>query len=802
MAKNQAKENKTISRTFVLILIFLATLTVLFLMSGVQIAQFITGLEKQTYDVRARLSTYNTSRKPTESIVIVAFDDSTFNLLNEEYGVWPWSRSLQAQLITYLNTVGVKKIIYDIMFVGHRKGDQVGDQAFIEAFKKNSNVYLSMNFDNQLSAYEKLGKALTPKAIERLKSLSIPLAIKLTRANQTVDLIENNGLLFFDNANMMFNHYRSIMPELLDSAERVGFINHEADLDGISRGNPLFYSFQYYPFVRSQALPLVQRDGKWVDQKGRYTDKAAYLYEKTKNYPLKKTADNYFIDSNPNGGQVVDQSGYFLDSRGNYSYQKQARAQFLFFPYLSLKVAADIKKETKRTGKITYAVSQSGEFHFGDQVLPLRQNGDFLINWYNSNKKKEQLENDIVLLKQYQKKLEFQVNALLKKEATKSSQLVNPALSEKNALLNEIKEKIKMLVQQVQRLNTAQPYEVIPAWQLIGLMKKQSQNQPLSNEETALKQKLKNKMVLIGSTAVASYDLKNTSIGSKLPGVFVQATLLDNLLHPPKNGYIVPLSPIQNTLITICLLVLVIYYCLRFGSPWLSLIAILNSILVYLIVATVLFSFFGLTIAIVFPVVAMLLTTLLTFVTKYILRNRDYEKTYVMATTDSMTGLYNHRFFQDHMLQCVNRAQRNEEHFSLLLIDIDFFKKFNDTHGHQAGDKVLCAVAKKLEKNVRTVDIVARYGGEEMAIVLDHATHEEAMAVANKIVQSVAGETYTIATGVSKPVTISCGVATYPLNGRIPNELIEHADMGLYAAKKNGRNQVGYHNEGNEEDGA
>ena len=103
---------------------------------------------------------------------------------------------------------------------------------------------------------------------------------------------------------------------------------------------------------------------------------------------------------------------------------------------------------------------------------------------------------------------------------------------------------------------------------------------------------------------------------------------------------------------------------------------------------------------------------------KYISRDRAYEQTYKLATTDAMTGLKNHRFFQEHMLQSIERANRLSIPFSLLLIDIDYFKKFNDTYGHQAGDRVLIAVAKKLEENVRKVDLVARYGGEEMAIVL------------------------------------------------------------------------------------
>ena len=143
------------------------------------------------------------------------------------------------------------------------------------------------------------------------------------------------------------------------------------------------------------------------------------------------------------------------------------------------------------------------------------------------------------------------------------------------------------------------------------------------------------------------------------------------------------------------------------------------------------------------------------------------------------------------MRRSIDQANRFKHKFSLLLIDIDFFKKFNDTYGHQAGDEVLRQVAKKLKMNVRNVDIVARYGGEEMAIILDRATEEEALIVAQKIVKAVAEEAYPIAEGVAKHVTISCGVSTYPTHGNSPSELIEFSDAGLYRAKEHGRNQVG-----------
>jgi len=127
----------------------------------------------------------------------------------------------------------------------------------------------------------------------------------------------------------------------------------------------------------------------------------------------------------------------------------------------------------------------------------------------------------------------------------------------------------------------------------------------------------------------------------------------------------------------------------------------------------------------------------------------------------------------------------------LILIDIDFFKKFNDTYGHQAGDAVLKQVAQTLKKNVRSTDVVCRYGGEEMSIILSNTDNDEAIITAQKICQAVAKRPFKLSADQESHVTISMGVATYPKDGTTPAELIERSDKGMYAAKENGRNQVG-----------
>lgn len=113
------------------------------------------------------------------------------------------------------------------------------------------------------------------------------------------------------------------------------------------------------------------------------------------------------------------------------------------------------------------------------------------------------------------------------------------------------------------------------------------------------------------------------------------------------------------------------------------------------------------------PVLSMAVVFTAVYIAKYILKSRDFEYQYALATTDGLTELYNHRYFQEQMIHNVETAKRYNSEFSLIIIDIDFFKKFNDNYGHQSGDAVLKQVAQILKKNVRATDIACRYGGEE-----------------------------------------------------------------------------------------
>ncbi len=156
-----------------------------------------------------------------------------------------------------------------------------------------------------------------------------------------------------------------------------------------------------------------------------------------------------------------------------------------------------------------------------------------------------------------------------------------------------------------------------------------------------------------------------------------------------------------------------------------------------------------------------------------------------IAVTDVMTGLPNHRAFQQGLMREMRRAQRHGANLSLLLIDVDHFKLYNDTYGHPAGDEVLAQVGRLLAGTLRDVDLPARYGGEEFAVVLPYTDKMTAQVVAEKIRAAIEGHRFP-----KRAVTVSIGVATFPDDAADKASLTSMADQALYAAKQAGRNTV------------
>jgi diguanylate cyclase (GGDEF)-like protein len=160
-----------------------------------------------------------------------------------------------------------------------------------------------------------------------------------------------------------------------------------------------------------------------------------------------------------------------------------------------------------------------------------------------------------------------------------------------------------------------------------------------------------------------------------------------------------------------------------------------------------------------------------------------------LSLRDALTGLFNRRALGERLLEELSRARRYGAPLSLMMVDIDDFKRVNDTHGHAIGDVVIGHVARLFVRDRRVSDIVARYGGEELVLLLPHTPLDGAMALADRLRQLVALTPYRTSSG-HEHVTVSVGVAGYEQSMRDPEQLLDAADRALYRAKRDGKNRV------------
>ncbi|MGY1425271.1 diguanylate cyclase [Lysobacter sp. A289] len=165
----------------------------------------------------------------------------------------------------------------------------------------------------------------------------------------------------------------------------------------------------------------------------------------------------------------------------------------------------------------------------------------------------------------------------------------------------------------------------------------------------------------------------------------------------------------------------------------------------------------------------------------------------VQSLRDPLTGLYNRRYLEDNTQRELQRCQRRGLPLSVIMLDVDNFKRFNDEHGHAAGDALLTAIAQTLQEHTRGEDIVCRYGGEEFTVVMPEASAEDARRRAEEIRSAIAATTVVHLRKTLGPTTASLGVATFPVDGSTPAELIGLADKALYRAKAEGRNRLVVH---------
>jgi diguanylate cyclase (GGDEF)-like protein len=168
--------------------------------------------------------------------------------------------------------------------------------------------------------------------------------------------------------------------------------------------------------------------------------------------------------------------------------------------------------------------------------------------------------------------------------------------------------------------------------------------------------------------------------------------------------------------------------------------------------------------------------------------NHELEK---MVIIDELTGVYNYRYFSEKLADEKKRAARYRQPLSLLMLDIDWFKRCNDTYGHEAGNELLKGIVGAIKKNIRDTDVLARYGGEEFIVILPQTSHEDAHVIAERIRAEVDNSHF--GDGVKYPplhATVSVGITTFPDNGRTEEEIVQLVDRAMYLAKGQGKNTV------------
>ena len=299
-------------------------------------------------------------------------------------------------------------------------------------------------------------------------------------------------------------------------------------------------------------------------------------------------------------------------------------------------------------------------------------------------------------------------------------------------------------------------------------------------------EEFRGKICLVGLTAAGLHDVRPTPLEPAYPALGVNANIINNIL---KEDFIKESSKHLNAAI-ILILGILISLAISHLRPLRGAVVAFLILSVYIFASLALFKFLNLWINVTYPVLLILVSY--STITLYSQISMAIERSHLftLATRDGITGLYVPRHFN--LLMDAEMAITEEHEWrrklSLIMGDIDFFKKVNDTYGHQGGNVVLKDIARIIKSNLRELDLPCRYGGEEFALMLPGATLEEAMVVAERIRKGVEDHHFKYRDKILR-VTISFGVAILKdEKGR--EELIKKADDALYKAKRTGRNRV------------
>ncbi|MBF0216449.1 MAG: CHASE2 domain-containing protein [Candidatus Omnitrophica bacterium] len=307
----------------------------------------------------------------------------------------------------------------------------------------------------------------------------------------------------------------------------------------------------------------------------------------------------------------------------------------------------------------------------------------------------------------------------------------------------------------------------------------------LDKKETSIDlSPIKGAICLVGVTAFGLYDIKPIPLEPEYPGIGIIANALSTLIA---RDFIREVPGWVNILLTYLLAVIPAFF-VSGANPFRETMLIFTTGFVYGASAFLLFAN-GIKIEIFTPIFSLSSSAIAVNTYCFFTTVLEKRKLFDIAVTDGLTGLINIRHFKVLLSSEIKLVEAGViKGFSLVLSDIDHFKKFNDTYGHQVGDLVLKEVAKTMRGTVRDTDIVARYGGEEMIMLLKGVGLKLGFEITEKVRSNIAGSKYTDGATVYN-VTTSFGVATFR-QGDTVDSIIKRADEGLYKAKEAGRNVV------------
>ena len=297
-------------------------------------------------------------------------------------------------------------------------------------------------------------------------------------------------------------------------------------------------------------------------------------------------------------------------------------------------------------------------------------------------------------------------------------------------------------------------------------------------------EKFTDQFCLVGLTAIGLTDLKPIPIEPVYPGVGVHATVIQNILE---GRWIIPFGKKENGALLLILGIFTSLGLLR-RRPVSGAVFTLVTVLVYLLISYLALVIWGIWISAVYPVAAIILNYFATTLYAQIMLAMEKNRLFNLATRDGLTGLYNIRHFKLLLEAEFADSKAKNKPLCVIMSDIDHFKKFNDTYGHQVGDLVIRDTGKVFRASGRELDIPARYGGEELIMMLPNTKLEDAGLVAERIRKNVESHEYKDEKGTYS-VRVSLGVSCLE-NDESMDALIKRADDALYVSKEAGRNRV------------